>query len=401
MLLPGEMAACRTSGWSVPIRGGRTPCRVRGQLPNLRTAFTLVEMLVSAALLSVIMLAVGSVFRLAARTLPGAAGVTEPVVAAALSLEPLTSELRAAISVKARTSTDITFSIPDTTGDGLAEGVRYTWDGTGSPLMRQLNEDAPAAVTGPLADFAFSYVVVPVTVTETREISEDSGEMLLSGFTGWPGVSLSAANEFQVSSTRWCSEAFEVDRVVFPPDATRWYISRVSLRSRRSALASATATSVAVCLPAAPGSRRAGAVVGTPGTIASKTQPLITGWVDVPLTDVSFTDMFRRDLVLLIYCSGAHSSFIEYLSSSSAPLNSCTFLWSTDAGATWQPSNNQHYNDAPFLVYGGYVRTYVGQVSRDTWCLARISIRAQAAGERTPPFLATVSLMNRPEVSTP
>lgn len=55
-------------------------------------------------------------------------------------LGEMMADLRHAISFSERSSTAVTFQVPDRDGDGQPETIRYAWSGTpGDPLLRQHN----------------------------------------------------------------------------------------------------------------------------------------------------------------------------------------------------------------------------------------------------------------------
>src|SRR5439155_275969 len=85
--------------------------------------FTLVEMAVSLAVVSVLMVALGSVVVIAAKALPAAAGPGEVSLAAGAALDTFTSELRYATAITEATLTSVTFTVADRNNDGNPETI--------------------------------------------------------------------------------------------------------------------------------------------------------------------------------------------------------------------------------------------------------------------------------------
>lgn len=165
-----------------PVPAGRV-----ARLPRRRPAFTLVEMIVSIAIVSIVVLACASVMLLAAKTVASSAGVasagmagsnagTNGVSQAALAraaAERIADDLKMAVTFAERTATAATFTVPDRDGDGQPETVRYAWSGAAGTtitvgltgyaiapytLTRQYNNAAPVAVAEDVRSFGLNYL---------------------------------------------------------------------------------------------------------------------------------------------------------------------------------------------------------------------------------------------------
>src|SRR6266567_831775 len=99
--------------------------RERGQY---RRGFTLLEVVVSASILSMVMLGLASTMVIAGKAVTKTTSdVSSGATAQAAQL--FIRELKTAVSVTEMTATAITFTVPDRTGDGIAETIRYAWSG--------------------------------------------------------------------------------------------------------------------------------------------------------------------------------------------------------------------------------------------------------------------------------
>jgi prepilin-type N-terminal cleavage/methylation domain-containing protein len=360
--------------------------------------FTLLEMVISVAVLATLGAGIGSIFVLASRALPTARGASETTISATMALDQLAADLRLATNVSAASATAITFTVPDRTGDGAEETISYSWAGAGSPLVRVFNAETASTLEPAPAGFSLSYARRAVTTTQTATTTQDSGELLLSSFGGWTGITPTTATS-GLSTTAWASEAFTVDKVTIPSDATRWYVSRVSLRLGKSLIATPSIT-VSICLPSASGSPVAGSAVGSSYTVTPGLLTISPAWQDATFSDVSFTDPAIKNLVIL--CKGTTSGGqIEYLNSSSAPTDAYTFLSSTDSGGTWNPSTNRNRNDARFFVYGGYVRRVQTTVQATSYFLGSVTVTLQPSSDSSTRIDTGVALLNQPQVPAP
>lgn len=187
----------------------------------MRRGFTLVELVVSLAVMSIILAGLGSVFVLAARGAEVSANDRAAASSAGLNL--LAADLRDAVRISAAAARDVTFEVADRNSDAANEVIRYTWSGTpGDPLVRTYNA-APADITGPLADFGLAFT------TSTRQRSAVSGtaesaETLLASYTG------SISGTQTVSTTTSVGQAFSP---LLPPQATAWRVTRIRVNLMR------------------------------------------------------------------------------------------------------------------------------------------------------------------------
>jgi len=366
--------------------------------PGPRRGFTLIEVAVSLVIVSIIVSSLGSIIVLTSRALPGAAGANESTLAASLSLDQLRSELRFATKVSEATATAITFTVPDRDSDLLDETIRYSWAGPGSPLLRQYNGKAAAPVAASLNSFAITYTKNKYTTVTSGTTTWDSGEVQLAGFTTFGGLSVS--NNLTLSTTTWGSEAFAIDQVTLPADTTRFEITRVSLKLRKSG-AGADLT-VGIHLPSATGSSiPAASPIATPATIPVASLPTSYGWVDAAITGVVFPDASKQNFVLVCKGTAGTAALLQYLSIATAAIDSNVFRWTTNSGSTWQPTLNLQLQDAPFAVYGKYQRQITANVNTDTYTLGSVSVSLQATTASSTRIDTGIEALNEPSIPGP
>src|SRR5438045_291624 len=106
----------------------------------VRRAMTLVELVMSTAITSIILLACTSVVTIATRSMNnGARTAAVQGVSGRTAADQMADDLKLALSFTEQTATAVTFTVPDRNGDGQPETIRYAWAGAGAPLTRQYN----------------------------------------------------------------------------------------------------------------------------------------------------------------------------------------------------------------------------------------------------------------------
>lgn len=130
-------------------------------MPNQR-GFTVAELLVALGISSTVMIGTVAAIGIGGRTFQVATegiGSTE----ANDGLARISADIEQAIHFDERTTSAIAFYVPDRTGDGSPEHMRYAWSGTaGDPITLSLNGSDPAAVIEGVDDVSFEYVYVSI-----------------------------------------------------------------------------------------------------------------------------------------------------------------------------------------------------------------------------------------------
>jgi type II secretory pathway pseudopilin PulG len=369
---------------------------------HFRRGFTLVELGISSALLGVLMVSMASVVVLASKALPDFSSAAETGGSNAMALDQVLAELRCATEVTVATATSLEFLVADRSGDSNAETIKYTWAGTGHPLMRSYNAAAAAPVTGNLHSFAFEYSRRKTSTTQTTTTTWDSGEVLLASFNGWAGLTPSATMT-TVSSTAWVSETFLIDKVTLPADTSKLVISRVTFQARRSGSATGTSYTVAIHRPSATGSSvPAASPVGTPfSLLVAPLSTLSFAWVEATFSDVVFNNASETSFCIVVKGSGTSSAQVRYLTLSIAPGDNYIYRTTTTSGGSWLPTSSFNVNDMPFFVYGSYQRPQSASASVDTYFLASARIVMQSSVETSSRIDAGTEVLNKPKVPAP
>lgn len=106
---------------------------------------------------------------IASRSLDDGAGPAGRTLAAAGVLEELNADLALAVSFSERTPTAVTFTVPDRTGDGQPETIRYRWSGEPDcRLLRQVNGEAEVTIAQDVRYFNLTYCLKTVSPAQDR-----------------------------------------------------------------------------------------------------------------------------------------------------------------------------------------------------------------------------------------
>jgi hypothetical protein len=96
------------------------------------------------------------------------ADVSKAAMRTPATLEQMASELECALSIVSRSATQISVTIPDRTGDAVADTVSYSWSGTAeAPLLRQFNGGTAETLLATVQSFGLTYSTVVVGPSTT------------------------------------------------------------------------------------------------------------------------------------------------------------------------------------------------------------------------------------------
>lgn len=133
---------------------------------HLRRGFTLVEMVLSMAVMTVLLGGISSAMILASRAVPD---LETPLKARAdgyHAADGLASELFAAQTITSRTATIVEFTVADRNvpADNISETIRYSWSGIyGQPLTRRYNNGTIDTVLENIYQFDLRYDIQSVS----------------------------------------------------------------------------------------------------------------------------------------------------------------------------------------------------------------------------------------------
>ncbi len=361
--------------------------------------FTLVELTVAMAVMAILMGALTSAVLIASRAVPRANDPVVATLAAGSEVDTFADDLRYATVFAVVLPHVVQFTVPDRTGDGSPEELRYEWSAVpGEPLRRQMNGGAWAVVVPSVQSLALSYNTRAVTTTNTVTTTITSPEMLFSFFNGWPGVT-PTYNSIALGPATWGTEFFTIDQASFPPNSKNIRISHVQLMLQK--VAASGSITLGIHQPAASGSPEPAAnPIGSVATVPVSSLPATSGWVDINMpADVLVGS--STQLVVVAKGTVTNAAYWRNFNSTAAPKDSTpTGLWTTDGGASWQPKTTSRYqNDHPFYAYGTYQVDSTQEVTTTTYYLRSVGISLRVAGTTSPLIGTAIEVYAQPQVT--
>ena len=124
---------------------------------------TLLEVVLALAIVAAIAIGMMGAMLLAQRGTAVAADAGDKTAQQTRAMQMLTTDLGLATAITERTATAVTMTVPDRTGDGQPETVRYAWSGTaGDALTRQFNGGAASIIASNVCQFNLTYLLKTV-----------------------------------------------------------------------------------------------------------------------------------------------------------------------------------------------------------------------------------------------
>jgi prepilin-type N-terminal cleavage/methylation domain-containing protein len=348
--------------------------------PAPQRGFTLIEMVVTVAILSVIMLGMGSAMIIATRALPEAENPAAAAIAAGSAAERLATELQYAVSINDSNATAIEFTVADRDDDDVAETIRYEWSGTpGDPLTRQYNGATAYEVLADVSQFELSYDLKTASV-ETQSPTE-SAETSLSSYS--VGTDL---GDYDVTSTGWYAQYFLPS---LPADAISWRVTRVQFRACKSGGSTGESR---VQLQSAATGLPSGTVLEEKTFLEST---LTSSYTAREFCFSTVTDLSPDEGLCLVFKWIADSTActIEGQTSGAAPADGY-LLTSADGGGSWSLQSGQ---SLLYAVYGTVTTPGEPQVET-THYLGGANLTLQAGSDNQTTVQTGVRALNEPEV---
>ena len=129
-----------------------------------RSAFTLLELVLSLVVTTILMGALTSAMLLAGQAIPDAEKPLESTIATGEIANQMSGELYYALSFTERSAGAVTFTVADRDGDAAPETIRYAWSGTpGHSITRQYNGGTAAIMLENVQQFELGYNLKEVT----------------------------------------------------------------------------------------------------------------------------------------------------------------------------------------------------------------------------------------------
>ena len=307
-----------------------------------RRGFTLVELMVSVAMVAVLSVAMGSAVLIASRAIDKGDSSASRTIAAADVVERIKSELRLATGFSQRTAKAVAFTVPDRDGDGAEESIGYAWSGVpGGPLVRTYNDAAPETVAEDVRTFDLAYLVQSID-PPTSGGGDESPEMLLIAHEDAPGGTI---RTYTVEWERWCAQYF---KPTLPADAVSWKVTRVQFMARQDRKPFDGVIRVVVS------SANAGETPAYPildeAQVNESSLSSQMSWVNVPFTKVQGIDPSQGLCLVIAHRNGNNGiAVVQYEDGGGMTANT---HWTTtnNLGFSYTAPNTRQ--DMLFRVYG-------------------------------------------------
>lgn len=186
-----------------------------------RRAFTLAEMATAMAVGGIVVTGLGSALMLSTRALPTAETLTGEDRRLARALDLIAEDLAAAVHLTELTTTALTLTHHDRTGNTAPETVRYAWSGTkGDPLTRADNAGKPFEIATDLEDLTITWTTQTIPeIYAPRTVEKSAGDLYAYTTTG-------GTTPYTLNATTYFSQIISP---TLPAEATDWTIDTIEL----------------------------------------------------------------------------------------------------------------------------------------------------------------------------
>jgi prepilin-type N-terminal cleavage/methylation domain-containing protein len=298
-------------------------------------AFTLVEMSTSLVILSILLLACGSIVMMATRATSDGTTRNLSQMQSADAASQMTDDLNVALNFTQRTATATTFTVPDRLNLGTPQTITYSWDGIpGDPLMRQFNGGTNTVLLSGVQNFSLAF--------NCRLMGPAPGpaEQVLFSHATATGV----AQDYNLTNNAWGSQYFLPS---LPLGTNSFTVTRIVLR-----------------LKAGPQNGVMYVSLKTPNALFEPSSTLVAQatvyesalsnqyeWLNVPISGASGLNPLQPLCVVMTSATGSNNIGAVQVDQSLLSVASNAF-WSTtnNAGSIWTIGTST--TTAMLYVYG-------------------------------------------------
>lgn len=356
--------SCQSSIWVPPGRP--------------RRGFTLIELTVSLAILSILLVGIGSSIVLASHALPDNDSPLIKSVEAGTTLDQIATELETALIIAERSQTSLAFTVPDRDGDGISERIRYAWTGiAGDPLTRQYNSQPEVPILADVNRFNLVFDIESTTETYPGAGVEDAIDWLMVDYTDTSGL-----KAFAVTASDWIGQYFAPD---LPGNAMRWRPTRIKFKAKQASFPAFTK----VQLRPADANLQPTATVLKQFTLThSQLDPAAFTWHEYSFGEEGWRMPEEGICLVLEHISGTSSVTIQYDDDSGSGR-----LRTLDGGASWR------YDSGRSMVcqlYGKITRPGGPSQYATSGFLKLVRVTLQAGSPDAPRTQTSIQTLNVP-----
>ncbi|NOT01475.1 MAG: hypothetical protein HOP29_12700 [Phycisphaerales bacterium] len=363
---------------------GRMVAQRRRRPGSTRRAFTLIELVLSVTISTLLLGGIASAMLIASRAVPGNQDKMHDVVEGHEALAGITHELYTLLTVPDAQLHSMAFTVPDRTGDSLAETIRYAWSGTsGDPLTRRYNAGNTVNVLEDVYAFDIDYLTKAVTEAGPPQPTAGPEQVIMANSTPVNG------QNGDLDSSLWHGQYFK-PTFLLSPTPVSWQVTKVRI------MATPKGSSVGqflVQLRRPDASDLPSATILAQVTVNESLLPGTLGWY--PVTFASPPTLLPTEGVCLVlqHVSDADSASVQY---DRGPLTIPHSQRLQYNGAVWTQFATQA------LVYEAYATVTTDSASQQpVEYLLSVGVTAQVGADAGSKLWTGVTTVNVPKIVPP
>lgn len=260
-----------------------------------------------------------------------------------LILQRLRDELSMAASISELTSSSVTFTHPDFTGDALDETITYSWGGTvGDPIVRTLNGVSQTALENCTGLSLEAALISP----ELEMADSKTASTTLAYHDGYAVTY--TARTFNVSTVYWYGELFAPSY----SGAQSCTITSVWLRVRRATGGTPSGNFKVSIQKTTSGTDNPSGVIIQEVSVKATDLPVSWSWVEFPFSSVTIGNGER--VVVVAKGTAAYCGEITYNDTITVNISDGDQMlrYTTNSGTNWYPAALKMTKDLRFYAYG-------------------------------------------------
>jgi len=366
-----------------------------------RGAFTLVELVLNLALITLLMGAMGSTLLIATHGISQSDSPVQQTAAAHGVLERLAVDLHTAIAIPMRAAHDVRFTVFDRDNDGNSETIEYSWSGSpGDPLTRTFNNDPAVVMADNVHEFDLRYGLRDTSHEQSATQVTVGAEQTIASFDSWTGL-LSILDDYDVTPAKLVSTSFDISP---PINATELELTQaVIMLGRKGIPGGNDGYSIAVHpnLLAGGKDQPAPTPIGSPVLFSSSSIPSSYQYTPIPMNGITITDLSQSRYWLVLRGTTGSSVFAQGAYNLLGFPNGVTLRWSKNGAVSWEPLlESLLVRDLRFSLYGKYKTNTIQRLTIIRSNLIQVDMVLRIGAEPHSRGQTSVQILNEPLVNS-
>ena len=309
-----------------------------------RRGYTLLEVVISSAVLSIIMGAMVATILIASRSIDSSPG--QALTDAGNVVDHVTTDLSLAQSFSEREANAVTVTVPDRDGDSQPETIRYSWSGqAGDPLLRTYNDGDAVVVVSNVYNFDLSYLTQTIPKGGNNSAGSQEVESEVKTLIQHDNAPGGRFRDYKIKSANWCAQYFKPTLV---GEATKWKITRVMFQAKRTGNSNGVIT---VQIRPANSSWKPTSTVLAETTVNESSWGSSYAWRTVDIGPITDLDPDKGYCLVLKYVSGSREVAKIQYEAYGKPMTAYTnWMTTSNRGSSW--TNPEDRKDMRFRITG-------------------------------------------------